>query len=175
MDTKTTGLASEEEELNKILQASVPGLVSKSQGRSVTDQNDRSTTQDGPATGHKLLVEPSVFNITLLLPPSLSFLRRLKDIVPPNSDVAISTLTSFLDDFLVNVFQPQFDETVTELCAQSYTELDAFQQDPQWSQHARNPIFKVIESIHSNLRVDANFEQGRINIFFSHQGLLQNA
>ena len=55
----------------------------------------------------------------------------------------MSTLTSFLDDFLVNVFQPQLEETVTESCTQSFAELDAFQKDSQWSQHAVRPIFKA--------------------------------
>ena len=55
----------------------------------------------------------------------------------------MSTLTSFLDEFLVNVFQPQLEETVTESCTQSFAEADAFQKAPQWSQHAARPIFKA--------------------------------
>lgn len=55
----------------------------------------------------------------------------------------MSTLTSFLDDFLVNVFYPQLDEAVTELCTQSFIEIDAFQEDPRWAVHAQKPIFKV--------------------------------
>jgi len=121
----------------------VPGLVSKNQRRSGISHNTTTTTTDGPVAGHKLLVEPNVFNISSLLPPSLSFLQRLKDIVPHDSDIAMSTLTSFLDEFLVNVFQPQLEETVTELCTQSFVELDAFQRDPQWSPHSARPIFKV--------------------------------
>ena len=140
-------MTQEQEDLDKILQASVPGLVSKSQRRSGVAQ-DRSVTYDSPAAGHKLLVEPNVFNISLLLPPSLSFLQRLKGIVPPDSDIAVSTLTSFLDDFLVNVFNPQLDETVTELCSQSFIDLDAFQQDSHWAEHAPRPIFKVWRMIH---------------------------
>ena len=143
LNKKSPELANEQEELDKILQASVPGLVSKSQRRSVITSGAQSVTYDGPAAGHKLLIEPSVFNISLLLPPSLSFLQRLKDIVPPDSDIAISTLTSFLDDFLVNVFNPQLDDTVTELCTRSFIELDAFVQDPHWADHARRPVFKV--------------------------------
>lgn len=143
MDKASSDLTHEQEDLDKILQASVPGLVSKSQRRSGVAQGDRSVTYDSPAAGHKLLVEPNVFNISLLLPPSLSFLQRLKDIVPPDSDIAVSTLTSFLDDFLVNVFNPQLDETVTELCSQSFIDLDAFQQDSHWAEHASRPIFKV--------------------------------
>ena len=131
--------------MDQILQASVPGLVSKSQRRSGVAHTIKATTSDSPGAGHKLLTEPSVFNISLLLPPSLSFLQRLRDIVPIESDIAMSTLTSFLDDFLINVFQPQLEETVTELCTQSFIELDAFQEDTQWSQHAPKPIFKVHE------------------------------
>lgn len=52
-------------------------------------------------------------------------------------------LTSVLDDFLVNVFQPQLDETLTDLSAQIFIELDAFQQDPQWLIISKKPIFKV--------------------------------
>ncbi|MCJ1394198.1 Exocyst complex component 4 [Xylographa bjoerkii] len=142
LDERSSDMSNEQDDLDKILQASVPGLVSKSHRRSGTIQGDRSVTYDSPAAGHKLLLEPSVFNISLLLPPSLSFLQTLKDIVPPDSDIAISTLTSFLDDFLVNVFNPQLDETLTELCSQSFIDLGAFQQDPHWADQALRPIFK---------------------------------
>ncbi|KAL9000034.1 MAG: hypothetical protein Q9169_001279 [Polycauliona sp. 2 TL-2023] len=133
--------AIEQDDLDKMLQHSVPGLVSKSQRRSGPQQDRVSVSKGGPAT-HTLLAESSVFNIALLLPPSLSFLQRLKEVVPPDSDIAISTLTSFLDDFLVNVFLPQFEETVTELCAETHMGSDAFHADPHWRQQATRPILK---------------------------------
>ncbi|KAL8676645.1 MAG: hypothetical protein Q9186_006856 [Xanthomendoza sp. 1 TL-2023] len=131
----------EQEDLDRMLQHSVPGLVSKFQRRSGTQYSKGPVTKSGPAT-HKLLAESSIFNIALLLPPSLSFLQRLKEIVPPDSDIAMSTLTSFLDDFLVNVFLPQLEESVTELCAGSYTNLDAFGEDTHWRQRSARPILK---------------------------------
>ena len=143
IDQKSADLAADQHDLDQILQASVPGLVSKSQGSSGLNRTNNLTTHDGPAAGHKLLVQPNVFNISSLLPPSLSFLQRLKDIVPHDSDIAMSTLTSFLDEFIINVFHPQLEETVTELCTRAFLEPDAFQQDPQWSQHSTRPIFKV--------------------------------
>lgn len=121
----------------------MPGLVSKSQRHSGVSHDNTAVISEGPVAGHKMLVEPNVFNISSLLPPSLSFLQRLKDIVPHDSGIAMSTLTSFLDEFIVNVFQPQLEDTVTELCTQSFVELDAFQKDLQWSQHSMRPIFKV--------------------------------
>lgn len=147
IDSDSVDTSAEQEDLDQILQSSVPGLVSKSKRRSDAATDQGRSSHDGSATGHKLLAEPSVFNMSILLPPSLAFLHRLKGIVPPSSDIVISTLPSFLDDFLINVFHPQLDETVTELCSQTFMELEAFQEDPQWSRHARKPIFKVRRSL----------------------------
>ena len=142
LDSKATELATEREDLEAILKSSVPGLVSDFRKQDGVSSTDTSTLQDGSATGHKLLVDPTVFNMGVLLPPSLTFLDRLKEIVPPGPDIVMSTLTSFLDDFLVNVFQPQLDETLMDLCAQIFVELDAFQKDSQWEAYAPKPIFK---------------------------------
>jgi len=141
MNTKSSDVTTEKEDLDHILKSSVPGLV---EGKRTGDTNDvnGTTTLDGSATGHKLLVEASVFNMGILLPPSLAFLDRLREVVPPTSDIVLSTLTSFLDDFLINVFLPQMDETLVELCAQALIEADAFHQDPHWSIHSKKPIFK---------------------------------
>lgn len=142
MDTKTPELSQEREDLEFILKSSVPGLVSDSK-KPEDLATSTSTNLDGSATGHKLLVAPSVFNMGILLPPSLDFLNRLKEVVPPGSDIIMSTLTSFLDDFLVNVFHPQLDETLIELCTQTFIEIDAFNEASNWSKHSKKPIFKV--------------------------------
>ncbi|KAL0262296.1 exocyst subunit [Diplodia seriata] len=142
MDITSTDFASERNDLEHILKSSVPGLVSDSKRISGATTNSNNQGQDGSATGHKLLVEPSVFNMGILLPPSLGFLTRLKEVVPPGSEVVTSTLTSFLDDFLVNVFHPQLDETLMDLCAATFMEADTFQEDAQWQLHSKKPIFK---------------------------------
>jgi hypothetical protein len=132
-------MKAEQNELDEILRSSVPGLISKSEQKS--DEDGPTDSRQG--TGHKILIEPSVFNMSLLLPPSLSFIQRLKDIVPVDSDMFTGSLTSFLDDFLVNVFLPQLDETVTDLCTLSFITPDAFTEDPQWSMVSPKPVFKV--------------------------------
>ncbi|KAI9807315.1 MAG: hypothetical protein M1833_000058 [Piccolia ochrophora] len=142
IDSKSIEISAEQDDLESILKSSVPGLVSESRRPAGMALNDGAQQPDGSATGHKLLIEPTVFNMSLLLPPSLSFIQRLKAIVPQGSDIVMSTLTSFLDDFLVNVFHPQLDETLVELSSRTFIELDAFQEDPQWSNVARKPIFK---------------------------------
>ena len=140
-DSKSTELATEREDLEYILKASVPGLVS-SNARNAKKDRDADALPDRSATGHKLLVEPSVFNMGILLPPSLDFLNRLKDVVPSHSGVVHSTLTSFLDDFLINVFYPQLEETLVDLCSRSMTEMDAFQADLRWQTSSQRPVFK---------------------------------
>ncbi|BAE62389.1 unnamed protein product [Aspergillus oryzae RIB40] len=137
----STEMKTEQNELDEILRSSVPGLVSKTRQKTTPNGNPDSK-QGNSGTGHKILIEPSVFNMSILLPPSLSFIQRLKEIVPVDSDIAMSTLTSFLDDFMVNVFLPQLDETVTDLCMLSYITPDAFTEDPQWLAVSPRPVFK---------------------------------
>lgn len=152
MDQKSDAMKAEEDELNDILKSSVPGLVSKSRATDGTDLTSDRSGQDSSAAGHKLLIEPGVFNMTVLLPPSLAFLQRLKDVVPPTSHIPMSTLTSFLDDFLINVFHPQLEEAVTELCTQCMIDLEAFSEDSQWSKNSPHPVFKGTTSFMALIR-----------------------
>ncbi|KAJ9310076.1 hypothetical protein DTO217A2_362 [Paecilomyces variotii] len=141
VDQNSSDMKAEQDDLDEILRSSVPGLVTKSTQRATTTDSSQ-TRQGNSGTGHKLLIEPSVFNMSLLLPPSLSFIQRLKDIVPVDSDIVMSTLTSFLDDFLVNVFLPQLEEAITDLCTLSFISADAFTEDPQWAAVSPRPVFK---------------------------------
>ena len=153
-DSKSVEMTAEFEALDGIIQTAVPGLTSnsrKTQGsdkKHLTGRDTRRSADPGAlesrnsSGSYKALVEPSVFNMSLLLPPTLVFLQRLKTIVPPGSDLAASTLTSFLDNFLVNVFQPQLDETLGKLSDTVFGEVDSFQQDTDWASVARRPVFK---------------------------------
>ncbi|KAI1762995.1 Sec8 exocyst complex component-specific domain-containing protein [Hypoxylon sp. FL1150] len=153
-DPKSVEMVTEYEALDGIIRTAVPGLTSDSRKtqalnkKSAASKDSRRSAYAGAfenrnAPGsYKSLVEPSVFNMSLLLPPTLVFLQRLKAIVPPGSDLAASTLTSFLDNFLVNVFQPQLDETLSKLSDNVFGEADSFQQDPDWGSVARRPVFK---------------------------------
>lgn len=161
--SSNTDTAIEKEDLMNMLKDSVPGLVNTSQASK--DAHDRETADrrlaEKSATGHKLLVEPSVFNMSILLPPSLAFLHRLEDIVPTQGSggLVARTLTSFLDDFLMNVFHPQLDETLIELCARATEEAEAWSVDPGWRDVSSRPVFRgtvrmfeVVESVCGLLR-----------------------
>ncbi|KAG7119569.1 exocyst complex component sec8 like protein [Verticillium longisporum] len=157
-DPKSVDMVTEYEALEGIIRAAVPGLTDsrkpgadkKAIGRSnnIDGGSSRKSATAGyeskqnSSSTHKSLVEPSVFNMSLLLPPTLVFLQRLRTIVPPGSDLASSALTSFLDNFLVNVFQPQLDETLGKLADTIFGETTSFTQDQEWMQVARKPVFK---------------------------------
>lgn len=158
-DTKSAQMLTEYQDLEGIITAAVPGLMSSNRkhgadGKKVPQKVENTIGSRRMATisafasksdfiaAHKSLVEPTVFNMSLLLPPTLGFLQKLKSIVPPGSDVVTSTLTSFLDNFLINVFLPQLEETLGKLCDSVFEESDSFQQDPQWVNIARRPVFK---------------------------------
>ncbi|KAH7318451.1 putative exocyst complex component sec8 [Stachybotrys elegans] len=153
-DAKSVEMVAEYEALESIIQATVPGLTSSSRKQGAKSRlvgDGAGPRRDGgtgygasqPAPGsYKSLVEPSVFNMSLLLPPTLVFLQRLKNIVPPGSDLATSTLTTFLDNFLVNVFQPQLDETLGKLSDTVLGETESFSLDPAWSTASKRPVFK---------------------------------
>lgn len=157
-DPKSVSMTTEFEALEGIIRSAVPGLTDSSRrGGAEKKGGNRLTLDLGAAKkgttasgleakqnsgAHKSLVEPNVFNMSLLLPPTLVFLQRLRNIVPPGSDLATSTLTSFLDNFLVNVFQPQLDETLGKLSDAIFGEADTFVQDSEWAQVARKPVFK---------------------------------
>lgn len=142
IDGGSASIREEREEVVQTWQKFVPGLTSLAKDAASTNTTSTNMQLDSSAAGHKLLVEPSVFNIGSLLPPSVSFLNRLKEIVPGSADIVVGTLSFFLNDFLINVFQPQLEETLTEFCSQTFLQLDAFQQDEQWPQYSRKPIFR---------------------------------
>ncbi|PHH82998.1 hypothetical protein CDD82_4013 [Ophiocordyceps australis] len=154
-DSKSVDMTTEYDALEGIIQATVPGLTSNS--RKADSKRSRAVIEGGisrrdRASGlgaarqtvgsYRSLVDPSVFNMSILLPPTLVFLQRLKSIVPPGSDLATGALTTFLDNFLVNVFQPQLDETLGKLSETVLGVSGSFSQDPAWRQWAPRPVFK---------------------------------
>lgn len=153
-----TDLVGEREDLEFILKASVPGLVDSTSNSSHIDSfssnsDDAVVGADRSATGHKLLLPPSIFNMGTLLPPSIAFLTTLKPLVPANSGSGVvpTTLTAFLDDFLINVFYPQLEETLIELCSHCLESADTVQIDPAWKDVASRPIFRGVREFYGVL------------------------
>ena len=74
---------SDEEEMYKLLESSVPGLVlQREKSKADASIGTAKGMLDMTVTGHKLLVSPNPFNIVYLLPPTLAFLDRVKELIP---------------------------------------------------------------------------------------------
>jgi exocyst complex component 4 len=59
-----------------------------------------------------------------------------------SSGIVLSTLPSFLDDFLVNVFYPSLEDTIRDLFNQTIADLDSFHENPDWPSLSRKPVMK---------------------------------
>lgn len=150
-----------EEALTNALRASVPGLVGGSdmtghsaaifqqqqqqqhqqQQQMMTFNQSRSGFVDG--AGHKLLVKPDAFNISVLFQPALAFIERVKMLLPPEAagregessntngenGMPSSGFSRFLDEFVRDVFLNQLEDKVQSLFATAVGGSDAFQED----------------------------------------------
>ncbi|KAI8878211.1 hypothetical protein K501DRAFT_196399 [Backusella circina FSU 941] len=97
---------------------------------------------DISSKGHKLLIKPDAYNVSVLLKPTMAFLHRLKEVFPNYDDQNEEGFASFLDDFAVNVFLPQIEEKVMQLIQHATVGLDAFQDARDYKNYSKYPIAK---------------------------------
>jgi exocyst complex component 4 len=159
-DASSQLLKRHEEELNRSLKSSVPGLVNpttegptSSMGPSHNPtvlslvKEDKYSTASSTGT-HKLLVSPDAFNVSILFAPTLAFLGRVQDVMPPglvgDEDRGFG---GFLDDFVLHTFLPQLEDKVATVFLQSVGGNDAFQEDPNYRRVLGLPIAKVMPRI----------------------------
>lgn len=175
-----------EEALTTALRASVPGLIGAASetasggGSSVSvfhqhSQQPKSKASapsgmlgggsDGfaDAGGHKLLVKPDAFNISVLFQPALAFIERVKMLLPPEAagrvaegdDVALNGsggastgFSRFLDEFVRDVFLSQLEDKVQTLFATAAGGPDAFQEDAMFKARSTDkPIVRSVANI----------------------------
>ena len=112
-----------EDELNRALKDTVPGLVQGSSETAVqatlatvgTDERLLGTDQH-----HRLLVKPDAFHITVLFQPMLAFIDRVMEILPSGFEAARAS-SAVLDEFVLTVYLPQLEEKVSLLFHQAVT------------------------------------------------------
>ncbi|ODQ52476.1 hypothetical protein SAICODRAFT_57779 [Saitoella complicata NRRL Y-17804] len=134
-------IADHEQDLIGILHKSVPGLVAEN-GVAASTASTSTVTNGMTNAGHRVLIPPSVFNIRTLMDPTTALLRRISALIPPNSKFRPSTFTGFFDDFLVNGFLPQLEDTVGEMFASAIGGEDSFHIDEAWMTVSIYPIGK---------------------------------
>lgn len=118
-DAKITNkaLRSHEEELNRVLKDTVPGLVPGSAEASVQATLSAVGMDDhliNPGQHHRLLIKPDAFHVSVLFQPTLAFLQRIADVLPSGMDSTRAS-SAVMDDFVLKVYLPQLQEKVTEL------------------------------------------------------------
>ncbi|KAG8832176.1 hypothetical protein FRC17_001816 [Serendipita sp. 399] len=147
-----------EEELNRILRDSVPGLIG---GAETSIQTALATAVDdrfASAVPHRLLVSPTAFHISILFHPTLSFLDRAADVLPSTTSERVRQSSGFLDEFVLRVYLPQLEEKVAALFLKTVTSgdcpsaffahadlvagPDAFLPDPYWKRLSSRPLVR---------------------------------
>ncbi|CAD6900494.1 unnamed protein product [Tilletia controversa] len=177
-------LRKHEDALTNTLRASIPALMlasagnaqgassaGNSNGNSIMDNAQvhqhiiissiRSESQQHTGMGHRLLVKPDAFNVSVLFQPTLAFLERVAIVIPGDVPGGKNTTRfgGFVEEFVQRIFLPQLEERVQSLFVAATHGLDAFQEDPATRQVARKPIVKsvgnvivLIDSLYSMLR-----------------------
>ncbi|CAI2168626.1 9696_t:CDS:10 [Funneliformis geosporum] len=144
------------EELNKqykrdistVLQNSMPEVFAK-----VPDERQLSVfvvdrfANANITAGHRLVIKPDAFNVSIIFKPTLAFLDKVKKIIPSSAHQSSADFTTFLDDFVFNVFLPQIGDKIFEIFRQSTAESDAFQEDPNYKTYSALPVIKSASSL----------------------------
>jgi len=135
-DSKSTSkaLRAHEEELNRVLKDTVPGLVPGSAEASVQATLSAVGTDDhliNPGQHHRLLIKPDAFHVSVLFQPTLAFLQRIADTLPSGMDSTRAS-SAVMDDFVLKVYLPQLQERVTELFLYSVNGGHHLSLDFEW-------------------------------------------
>jgi exocyst complex component 4 len=140
----------------------VPGLVQGSLENAAQSTLASVGTDDrllGADQHHRTLVKPDAFHVSVLFQPTLCFLERVSDILPPGSE-SMRSSDIILDDFVLKVYLPQLEEKVSGLFHQAVSSkyydpttcamlivspggADAFQPDPSSSRLSHRPLVKA--------------------------------
>ncbi|KAL5535762.1 SEC8 [Sanghuangporus sanghuang] len=133
-----------EDELNHILRDTVPGLVQGALETAVQTMLSQLGNDDRllGADHHRLLVRPDAFHVSVLFQPTLAFLTRVADVLPPGLESTRAS-TELLDDFVLNVYLPQLEEKSTLLFHNIVTGHDAFLVDPASVKLSPQPLLKA--------------------------------
>ncbi|CAG8550348.1 2665_t:CDS:10 [Diversispora eburnea] len=135
-------------EVKSYLQNSLPELFSK-----VPDERQLSVfvvdrfANTNITAGHRLVVYPDAFNVSVLFKPTLAFLEKVKTIIPPGANRSSADFTTFLDDFVFNVFLPQIGDKLFDLFQKATNEADAFQEDPDYKNFTNMPVVKSTSAL----------------------------
>ncbi|ETW86911.1 hypothetical protein HETIRDRAFT_377575 [Heterobasidion irregulare TC 32-1] len=135
-------LRSHEDELNRVLRDTVPGLVQGSSESTVQATLSTVGTDErllGMDQHHRLLIKPDAFHVSVLFQPTLAFLDRIAEVLPSGLESARAS-SAILDDFVLKVYLPQLEDKVSLLFHHAVTGPEAFQPDPASAWLSSEPL-----------------------------------
>lgn len=98
-----------------MLKDSVPGLVGGAETSVHTPLAIAVDDRFASAVPHRLLVTPDAFHVSIVFHPTLAFLDRVAEVLPPTTSERIRQSSGFLDDFVLRVYLPQLEDKVANL------------------------------------------------------------
>jgi exocyst complex component 4 len=110
-----------EDELNRVLRETVPGLVQGSIETSVQATLSSVGTDErllGIEQHHRLLIKPDAFHVSVLFQPMLAFLERVAAILPSGFESARAS-SAVMEEFVLDVYLPQLEDKVSQLFHQA--------------------------------------------------------
>lgn len=134
-----------EEELTRVLKDTVPGLVQGTSDQAAQTSLSTIGADDRflEAGHHRVLIKPDAFHINALFRPTLCFLERVSEILPNGSEAARSC-SSFVDEFVLNVYLPQLEEKVQAIFQSTISDPDAFQPSSDVVDASSPPLVKAV-------------------------------
>ncbi len=145
-----------EDELTAALRVHVPGLVSSDNGLVTSAALAVDTTQmletggstaDLARAGHRTLVKPDAFNLAKIFAPTLTFIAKVKDVMPSDIE-GTSDFDGFLEEFIRDTFLPQLEERAHALFAQATAGLEISQEDQASKQlEGDKPVTRSVRNV----------------------------
>lgn len=115
--------------------------------------------------GHRLLVKPDAFNVSVLFEPALAFVERVAAVMPREAAGETSRgFGTFLEEFVQDIFLPQLEDKVQTLFNSATLHADSFAADPASRQltgtraaravvKSASNVIVLIDSLYSMLRM----------------------
>ena len=149
MDSRrdSTDVKHAEDTVTSALRTFVPGLVGADSGAA-----DRvslaplAPADDKSPGGHRLLVRPLVFTVSMLFEPTFAFVQRVSHVLPRDAG-APHGFGAFLDEFVHDVFLPVLEHRVHDLVTRGIGAPDAFTADPSTRPQVPRPLARSAASM----------------------------
>ncbi|WFD34462.1 Xaa-Pro aminopeptidase [Malassezia cuniculi] len=136
-----------EETVTSALRTFVPGLVgTDSSATERVSLVPLAPADDASPGGHRLLVRPLVFTVSVLFQPTFAFVQRVEHVLPLDAG-APRGFGAFLDEFVRDVFLPVLEERVHDLVTRGIGSPDAFAADPSTRSKVSRPLAKSAASM----------------------------